>query len=288
MDFFATAVIQGLGFSALALGIFISLKIFNIPDITTDGSYTLGGAVTAVMLVSGYSPMTTLPVALLAGMAAGIATGMIHTTLKVHPLLSGILVMTALYSVNLGIMGRSNLPLINTDNLFTSLELASNPFTNQLLIMTVVILIVALFLGWLLHTDFGIAMRATGNSEQMVRAAGMNTQAMKIAGLAMSNALTALSGFLLVQSQGFADINMGIGIVISGLAAVMIGDAFLKFSRGNSILIQVFFVVGGSLLFRIVLAFSLSLGLNPNYLKLVTALIVLAVVGIPVIKRSRP
>jgi putative ABC transport system permease protein len=287
MDFYTAAIIQGFGFAALSLGIFISLKIFNIPDITTDGSYTLGGGVTAVMLAAGYSSWLVLPVALASGMLAGMSTGLIHTRLNVHPLLSGILVMTALYSVNLGIMQRSNIPLIQTDNLFTSLRISDDAFVNQLILMALVILVLGALLYWLLCTDFGIAMRATGNSEQMVRAAGINTRNMKIIGLAIANACTALSGYLVVQYQGFADINMGIGIVISGLGAVMIGESLLKLNGSGKLLPQIILVITGSVLFRLILAIALSLGLNPNYLKLITALIVLLVVSVPALKRRK-
>jgi putative ABC transport system permease protein len=287
MEFYTTAIIQGLGFAALALGIFISLKIFNIPDITTDGSYTLGGAVTATMLISGYSPFAAFFIAAFAGAAAGIATGLIHTRLNIHPLLSGILVMTALYSVNLGIMGRSNIPLIQTDSLFNEIKFASASFINELFIITIFIFLLLLFLFWILKTDFGIAMRATGSSEQMVRASGVNTRAMKITGLAMANAFTALSGYLMVQYQGFSDINMGIGIVISGLGAVMIGESLLRFSRSEKLFLHMLLVISGSIIFRLILAFALAAGLNPNYLKLSTAFIVLIVVSIPSLKKRK-
>lgn len=287
MEFYTTAIIQGIGFAALGLGIYISLRIFNIPDITTDGSYTLGGVITAVMLASGFSPFLTFFIAISGGGLAGIVTGIIHTKLKVNPLLSGILVMTALYSVNLGIMGRSNLPLIQVPLVFDSIRLTSNPYTNQLLVMLGSILFLFLFLFWILKTDFGIAMRATGNSEPMVRAMGVNTMAMKITGLAMANACTALSGYLIVQYQGFADINMGIGIVISGLGAVMIGESILKLFHSQKLFLHILFVLIGSIIFRLVLAFALSMGLNPNYLKLTTAILVLIVVSLPLFNRKR-
>jgi putative tryptophan/tyrosine transport system permease protein len=286
MDFYTTAIIQGMGYAAMGLGIFISLKIFNIPDITTDGSYTLGGALTAIMLIHNIHPLVVLPAAILAGAAAGIATGLIHTRLKINPLLSGILVMTALFSINLEIMGRSNIPLIEAGNIFMDFSLSDSTYFNQLLIMSLILLMLVFFLRWLLKTDFGIAMRATGNSEQMVTASGVNTRTMKIIGLAMANACTALSGYLMVQYQGFSDINMGIGIVISGLGSVMISESFLRFSKTKKIALQLMLVISGSIVFRIILAAALSWGLNPNYLKLVTALIVLAVVSIPVIRKK--
>lgn len=280
MDFYSAAILQGLGYAAMGLGIYISLRIFNIPDITTDGSYTFGGAITAILLSSGFHPLLVLTGAVAGGALAGCVTGVIHTRLKVQPLLAGILVMTALYSVNLSVMGRSNIPLTGVPVIFESLTFSGVPVINQWIIFLAFTLFISVLLTWLLKTDFGIAMRATGNNEQMVRAAGMNTATMKIFGLALANGLTALSGYLLVQYQGFADINMGMGIVISGLAAVMIGEAFARLFRTNKIVLQVIFVIAGSILFRVILAVTLSLGLNPNYLKLVTALIVLSVLTI--------
>ncbi|MFI5218204.1 MAG: ABC transporter permease [Bacteroidia bacterium] len=280
MDFYTTAILQGLGFVALGLGIFLTLRIFNIPDITTDGSYTLGGAVTAIMLVNNFPPVITLMVAMSAGAIAGAITGIIHTKLKVHALLAGILVMTALYSVNLSIMGRSNIPLIKVQNIFTCINFSNIEINNQIYIFCFFAFCLFSLLLFLLKTDFGIAMRATGNSENMVRSMGVNTQRMKITGLAIANGLTALSGFLITQYQGFADINMGIGIVISGLGAVIIGESLVKFFKSNKIFVQILGVIAGTILFRLILAFALSSGLNPNYLKLITAAIVLLVVAI--------
>ncbi len=280
MDFYTAAIVQGLGYACMGLGIFISLKIFNIPDITTDGSYTLGGVVTAVGLVWGWNPAMVFIIACLSGAASGIATGIIHTRLKVNALLAGILVMTALYSINLSIMGRSNLPLMDTFLIHQLVTWIDEPVKQNFVVVMVFVAVLVLILTLLLQTDFGIAMRATGNNDRMVRAVGVNTTIMKITGLAMANALTAISGFLLVQYQGFADINMGIGIVISGLAAVMIGDTVSGLIPGNRIIIQVAAVVAGSVVFRLILAAALSFGLNPNYLKLVTAVIVLLIVAV--------
>ena len=274
MTFYISAIILGLGFSLLALGIFLSLRVFNFPDISTDGSFTLGGAVTALMLVNGYNPFTTLFTAMLAGAAAGMCTGFIHTKMKVNPLLSGILMMTALYSVNLAVMGRSNIPLIEQEKIFGMLNL--NEFSSMFLFAVLFWFLLSL----LLKTDFGLAMRATGNNEQMIRSMGVNTDRMKITGLAISNSLTALSGYLITQYQGFADINMGIGIVILGLGSVMIGEIFVHTSVTN-IFLRLGAIIIGSVLFRLVLAFALASGVDAGYLKLVVAMIVLAVVGIP-------
>jgi len=287
MDFYLTALLQGLCFSGIALGIFISMKIFNIPDITTDGSYTLGGAVTAVMLLHHVPGYLILPVVILAGGIAGAITGFIHTKLKVNPLLAGILVMTALYSVNLTLMGRSDLPLINTSSLFTIVNLIANPNQNTLVILLFFVAITTFLIGYLLKTDFGIAMRATGNSESMIRALGVNTDRMKIIGLALANALTAVSGYLVTQFQSFADISMGIGIVIVGLGSVIIAETLINWLNITSVWLSLLLILGGAIIFQLVLAFTLNIGVDANLLKLVTAVFVLLIVGLPRLKNSQ-
>ncbi|AYL95058.1 ABC transporter permease [Mucilaginibacter celer] len=281
MDFYLTALLQGLCFSAIALGIYISMKIFNIPDITTDGSYTLGGVVTAVLLTNHQPAYVILPAVVLAGATAGALTGIIHTKLKINALLAGILVMTALYSVNLSILGRSNLPLINLPSLFTLINIAADPNQNTFWILAAFVIVITLMMGYLLKTDFGIAMRATGNSESMIRALGVNTDRMKIMGLALANALTALSGYLVAQFQGFADISMGIGIVIVGLGSVIIAETLINWFKITSVWLSLALVLAGAVIFQLVLALTLSAGVDPKLLKIVTAGFVLAIVSLP-------
>jgi putative ABC transport system permease protein len=281
MDFYLTALLQGLCFAGIAFGIYISMKIFNIPDITTDGSYTLGGVVTGAMLTHNQPGYIILPAVLLAGALAGALTGIIHTKLKINALLAGILVMTALYSVNLTILGRSNLPLLNLPTLFSVANLINDVNKNSLVILIGFVLVLTLFIGYLLKTDFGIAMRATGNSEPMIRALGVNTDRMKITGLAIANALTALSGYLIVQLQGFADISMGIGIVIVGLGSVIIAETIINWLRITSVWLSLVLVMAGAVIFQFVLAFTLNIGVDANLLKLVTAVFVLLIVGLP-------
>jgi len=285
MEFYLTALILGLCLSAMSLGIFISMKIFKIPDITTDGSYTLGAVITAVLLTAHWNTFAIIPIVLVAGAIAGILTGIIHTRLKIDALLAGILVMTGLYSINLTILGRSNVPLLDVPTVFSKFQLFSNSVYNNVSIAIVFIIVIALLVGYILKTDFGIAMRATGNSASMTRALGINDNKMKIIGLAMANSLTALSGYLVAQFQNFSDINMGIGIVITGLGSVLIGEALIKWWNINSILGQLTVVICGSLLFQMVLAFTLSIGIDPNMLKLVTASFVLLIVIIPRLKK---
>lgn len=281
MDFYLTALLQGLCFAGIACGIYISMKIFNIPDITTDGSYTLGGAVSGAMLTHNQPGYLILAAVLAAGAAAGALTGIIHTKLKINALLAGILVMTALYSVNLTVMGRSNLPLLSMPTLFTSLTLVADPIQNSLIILTIFVTALTFIIGYLLKTDFGIAMRATGNSEPMIRALGVNTDRMKITGLAMANALTALSGYLFSQLQGFADISMGIGIVIIGLGSVIIAETIINWLQITSVWLSLVLVLSGAIIFQMVLAFTLNIGVDANLLKLVTAAFVLIIVGLP-------
>ncbi|MDB4999184.1 MAG: transporter permease [Mucilaginibacter sp.] len=281
MDFYLTALIQGLCFAGIAFGIYISMKIFNIPDITTDGSYTLGGVVTGAMLTHNQPGYIILPAVLIAGALAGALTGIIHTKLKINALLAGILVMTALYSINLTILGRSNMPLLSMPNLFTIINLIANVNQNSLLILLVFVVGITLIIGYLLKTDFGIAMRATGNSEPMIRALGVNTDRMKIIGLAIANALTALSGYLIAQQQGFADISMGIGIVIVGLGSVIIAEAIINRLQITSVWLSLILVLAGAIIFQFVLAFTLNIGVDANLLKLVTAVFVLLIVGLP-------
>ncbi len=284
MELYLAAIIQGLCYASLGIGVYLSLRIFKIPDITTDGSFTLGGVVAAVGLVLDWSLWVVIPASMLAGAISGATTGVISTRLRINPLLSGILVMTALYSVNLAIMGRSNIPLDMDMGLFASNDAT---YHKPLLVSLVFAFSIALMMAWMLKTDLGIAMRATGNNEQMASANGVNINRMKILGLSMANALTALSGFLMVQYQGFADVNMGVGIIISGLAAVMIGESIASLFKIKSVWAILICMIAGSMVFRLAVAQSLAFGLNPNYLKLVTAGIVLTIVAISNLKGKR-
>lgn len=281
MIFFVTALILGLALSAMGLGIFITMKIFKIPDITTDGSYTLGATVTALLLLQDWPLLLILLCSMTAGALAGVLTGLVHTRLQIDALLSGILVMTGLYSVNLSLLGRSNVPFVGRTTLFQQIQWFDKAIFNEFLLVAVIIIACVALLAYLLRTDFGIAMRATGDSPTMARALGINSKRMKIIGLAAANALTALSGFLVAQYQGFTDVNMGIGIVLVGLGSVLIGDALIQWTGVGNIALRLLLIVGGGLLFQLVLALALSLGLHPNLLKLITTVFILAIVGIP-------
>lgn len=279
MEFYAVALLLGLAFVPLALGIFLSAKVFNIPDITTDGSFTVGAACFAILILKPMNPVLATLLVLPIGALAGMATGLIHTKLKVNALLSGILVMTALYSVNLLIMERSNIPLIGTANLFEQVNNADYLLKNMFIAIVIVALITGLII-WLLKTDFGLTMRAAGSNENMIEAQGVNPDKIKVIGLAISNALVALSGCLVTQLQGFADINMGIGIVIAGLASVMMGEAISNRFKHSSIVMPVLMVVFAAILFRLFIAFILAQGIEQVYVKLFTAILVLVFLSV--------
>lgn len=286
MSYYLSALLLALCLVPLGLGIFISMRIFNIPDITTDGSYTLGAALTGALLSSDTSIGLCFMTVILSGFFAGCITGIIHTRLRVTPLLAGILVMTALYSINLMIMGKSNIPLIHVAGIFSLLPAVFEENLMRLILLLLFTLLICIGLFLLLKTDFGIAMRATGANEKMVSAQGINPKRMKIIGLGLANALVSLSGFLVAQLQGFSDINMGIGIVILGLGAVMIGESLIPRKMASKLGWRITMVVFGTILFRFILAQALSLGLNPNLLKLTTAIIVLVVVSLPAWRTS--
>ncbi len=285
----------GLILSLLALGVYISFRIFHFPDITVDGSITLGGAVAAVLIVRHVPAGWAVAAAFAAGMAAGTVTGVVHTKFGVHKLLSGILSMTALYSINLHIMGTSNLPLMSQRTLPVWAEsvvrrwwrsesvnvlgwTASVGDLATLFGAAVVVVAVCLGIFWFFRTNLGTAMRATGDNDQMMRALAVNTENMTILGLAMSNALVAASGALLAQYQGFADVQMGIGMIVWGLASVIIGQALVG---PESLGLTILGTVMGSILFRLIVALALRWGLNPNDLKLVTAAFVFVALVLP-------
>ena len=303
MNLLIGAFTLGLILSILALGVYVSFRIFNIPDITAEGSITLGGAVAAMLIIQGMEPFQATLIAALAGVAAGVGTGVMATKFKIQPLLAGILSMTALYSINLRVMGRSNLPLINETTLATyAEELGSAVFggraslevfgwtvgmrdVSMLLTSFLLVVVVGMLLYWFFRTELGTAMRASGDNAQMMGALGVSVETLTIIGLAMSNGLIALSGALLAQYQGFADVQMGIGIIVLGLASVIIGEALVG-SRSLGLLISG--AIMGAVLFRLLVAVALRWGLNPNDLKLITAVFVfLALVAPSLIRKLK-
>lgn len=280
--FYLSAIILGLALGAMCIGLFISLRIFNFPDITTDGSYTLGAVVTAVGVVADWPLILILLMVLFSGALSGVVTGLLHTRMRLNSLLSGILVMTGLYSVNLFILGRSNVPIPReSKTIFTLFQGLSSDLLVQGVVIFLIVIGIAVIITRLLKTDFGLGMRATGNNSIMARSVGIDADTYKTIGLAIANGLVAMSGFLVVQVQGFADINMGIGIVILGLGAVMIGESLSNLFRIKSLFGRVIGVVLGSIFFRLILSVALTLGVDPIWLKLITAGIVVLLVGLP-------
>lgn len=300
MNLLISALSLGLILGLLALGVFISFRLFNIPDITVDGSITLGGAVAGVLLLNGTNPLLATLAGALGGMVAGSVTGLLQTRCGINSLLSGILVMTGLYSINLHIMGRSNIPLLDSASLTDYCRKIAGWFSTREevfvmgwrlelreLVMLFLLFVIVSATAWVLYlffrTNVGTAMRASGNNEQMTRALGVNVENYRILGLALSNGLVGLSGALFVQYQGFADAQMGIGMVVVGLASVIIGEA-LTGSKGLGLALCGTLI--GSILFRQLIAIALRWGLDPNDLKIATALFVFAALVFPRLLRS--
>ena len=268
---------QSLIFAIMVLGVYISFRILNFPDMTVDGTFPLGAAISAKLLTLGVNPYLTLLVALVAGAAAGAVTGLIHVKLKVKDLLAGILVMTALYSVNLRVMEKSNIPLFEEDNIF-------NTEYSMMITIVVLILISKFLLDYLLKTKFGFALKALGDNENLIVSLGLNEEKYKIYGLMIANSFVAFSGAVLAQYQGFADVGMGTGIIVIGLASIIIGDTLFGKRRrlaGTTI------VIIGSILYRGVIAVTLSIGMDASDLKLITSVIVIIILWIQKQKDKR-
>ncbi len=277
------AIAQGLLWSILSLGVFVTYRILDFSDLSTEGSYPLGAAVAATLILKGINPFVATLAAAGSGVLAGLCTGLLHTKLRIPALLSGILTMTGLYSINLRVMGKANLPLLKQS---TVLTLAADAFgvkpTQAAMIVGVMAAIVVILLLWaFFSTELGMAVRATGDNPDMIRALGVNTNRMKILGLIIGNALIGLAGGLLAQYNGYADVGMGTGTIVIGLASVIIGEVL--FGR-TSVLRSMVSVVLGSILYRIVIAFVLDRGLVPTDLKLLTSIVLAVCLSLPIVK----
>lgn len=281
---FFGALESGLIYALMALGVLISFRILDFPDLTADGSFPLGGAVAALAIVSGVNPWMACILGMFAGAAAGTVTALLNVKLGILHLLSGILVMTALYSLNLRIMGAPNLSLLGEPTVFAPFIQGGNGVWVRVLVALGVVVIAKLFLDWFFSTETGLAMRATGSNTRMAQAQGINTSWMIVLGMAISNGLIALSGALFVQTQGGADVSIGIGTIVIGLAAVIIGETVLTAKRIFWITLS---VVIGAVLYKLFIQIALSsqtlrsIGFGPQDLNLVTALLVVIVLMLP-------
>ena len=283
LDLLVPTTAQGLLWAVMALGVYITYRVLDIADLTVEGSFPLGAAVAASMLSAGYGPIPSFLVAALAGMVAGVVTALLHTKMKIPALLAGILTMIALYSVNLRVMGKANLSLLGTDTTFSIIRkmLSLNSAYTTLVVGLLATVLVAVFIYWFFGTEIGAAIRATGFNQQMIRAQGVDTDVTIMIGLLLSNALVAISGALVAQSNGFADVGMGTGTIVIGLASVIIGEVlFGTRSFKNSIIS----VILGSVVYRIVIAVVLQMGMPPNDLKLFTSILVAFALAMPLIK----
>lgn len=281
---------QGFLFAFLGLGVLITFRFFRFPDLTAEGSYPLGGAVVSALIVSGWDPFSATIAATLAGSTAGIVTALVHTKLKINNIIAGIIVMTALYTVNLRIMGAANVPLLDQPSIVGEVVRGLNVFglglrdnaMSTIPVIFVLLVAAGIALVWFFRTDLGLAVRATGQNEAMILSLGVDIDKTKIVGLALSNGFIALSGALIAQNHGFSDIGMGIGILVAGAAAVLIGEAIFG---DRTVGWWVVAAIVGMLIYQFLAAAALRVGLTANDLKLVTAVLLLGALAIP---RFRP
>ena len=308
LNMFLGAVSQGLLWGVMAMGVWITYRVLNYADLTAEGSFTLGAAVAARLITSGaFDPLTSTLIAIVAGVLAGLITGFLHTVLGVPPLLSGILSMTGLYSVNLRVMGMANIPLMRgTETLMTQagdflatmvgllgmgglvarisdVSGIADRNVNAIFVGLIFAMVVIFLLKLFFNTEIGYVLRATGDNEAMVKAQGVSTKKMKLLGLMLGNACVALSGALVFQFQGFADIGMGVGTIVIGLASVIIGEVIFNDKNSHRALIA---VVLGSVLYRIIIAFVLGRGIHPNDFRLISAMMLALALAMPLIREK--
>ena len=280
---------QGFIYAVMALGIYITYKILDFPDLTVDGSFPMGAAIAAIMITKGIPAIITLPVAFLAGGLAGLITGLIHVKLHVRDLLSGIIVMTALYSVNLWIMGKANIPLYNNETIFDN-GIVNSIFVGSLadfatsIILLVIVLVVKLILDWYLRTKSGFMLRAVGSNARLVTSMGINKGKIKIIGLVIANGLCTLGGCLYAQEQRYADVSMGTGTMVIGLASVIIGTTLFRKVNFMSVTTS---VVIGSVLYKACVAVAVHFLRNANDLKLITSVLFLIILVVSMDKKRK-
>lgn len=276
---------EGLVYGFVAIGVYITFRVLGFPDLTVDGSFPLGGAVAGVLIVSGVNPWLSTLGALGAGLLAGLGTALLNTKLRINALLAGILMMVGLYSINLMIMGRANIPLLREITIFDQVARFFNTNTSltlAIVFVSIIAAIILIILNWFLRTEIGLALRATGQNQQMVRGLGGDTDMTTILGVSISNGLVALSGAIIAQNQGFTDVGMGIGIIVLGLASVIIGEGIFRPKKITALLLA---VVGGAFTYRLFIGIALRLGLPPTNLKLITSLLVIFALAVPYIQK---
>lgn len=284
---FFGALESGLIYALVALGVLISFRILDFPDLTADGSFPLGGAVCGISMVAGFDPWLATLFGALAGACAGVVTAWLHVSLKILQLLASILVMVALYSINLRIMGAPNIPLLGEETVYSAFINDANSYWMRPMVILVIVILAKFFLDWFFATETGLSVRATGANLRMAQAQGVNTAKMTIIGMAVSNALIALGGALFVQTQGGADISIGIGTIVIGLAAVIIGETLIPAKRMMWITLSVLL---GAVLYKFFIQLALSndalrqIGFGPQDLNLITALLVVFALVLPQIK----
>jgi len=279
---FIGAMELGLVYTLLAFGTFISFRILNVADLTVDGSFVLGAAASAMFTVAGM-PVAGIFAALIAGAIAGIITALLQTKMGIQPILSGILTMTGLYSINLMVMGgKANIPLLNKINIFTYAENIIGGRAYKIFMLAAVISAVFIILNWFFRTQLGLSIRATGDNEDMCRASSIDTDFIKIIGFALSNSIVALSGALVAQMQQSADVSMGSGMVVISFASIIIGSVIIK---NRNITLGLLSVVIGSVIYRLIIALILTTNFPPSYLKLISALVVIIALSIPNFKK---
>ena len=281
------AVSQGILWGIMVLGVYITYKLLDIADLTVDGSFALGGSVCAVLVVAGVDPLIAVAAAMLAGMLAGAVTGFLHTVFEIPAILAGILTQIALWSVNLRIMGKSNTPLLQSDAIFSRMtELTGlSSATASIIVGVIVAVAIIAALYWFFGTEIGSALRATGNNEHMIRALGVSTAKTKMIALMLSNALVGLSGGLICQSQKYADIGMGTGAIVIGLAAIVIGEVLGRLTPGKltGFKSRLVSAVAGSVVYFLIRAIVLQMGMDANDMKLLSAVIVALALCVPVV-----
>ena len=264
MEAMEAVLTQGLILSIMVLGVYISYSILDFPDLSVDGSFSLGGAVIAIMLKGGHSPILGVMAALLSGSIAGLLTGILHVKLRISNLLSGILVMGILYSLNLRIMGKANIPIFVNENIFYNF--------NPLITVLVFVIVIKISIDMFLKTGLGYTLKGVGDNPQMIKSLGIEIGKVKIFGLMLSNGLVAFAGSIMAQYQGFSDISMGIGTLVLGIASIIIGTSVIK--RVNFVK-DTTLVIMGTLIYQITIYFAMNIGLTPVDLKMVTSIVII-------------